>query len=799
MLRARPPLALCKATGVVLGAGSRVVVMRDAGGVGASLVERLTALGVEVLSLEGAPTSEELVAALSRFADGGPVHGVFWLPALDVEEPAQSLGEWREQLRLRVKLLADAMRALYEVISTRGTFLVAATRLGGAFGYGAEGATAPLGGAVSGFVKAYARERDAALVKVVDAASGVAPATIAARLVEEALFDPGAVEIGYSDVIASARVTVTLELEEAAAPDPAHALGKDSVFVVSGAAGSIVSAITADLARRTGGTFHLLDLAPEPDESDPDLTWIARDREGLKRDLIERAKARGERATPALVERELAAIERRAAALEAVRAIRSAGGTAHYHSVDLTDAESVARALQDARAGAAVDVLLHAAGLEISRPLGDKSKAEFDRVFDVKADGFFNLVRALHDVSLGAVVAFSSIAGRFGNAGQTDYSAANDLLCKLASSLGRSNTTRGIAIDWTAWAGIGMASRGSIPQVMAAAGIDMLPPEHGVPIVHRELAAAGKGGEVVIGGRLGALFAERDETGGLDSERANESRMRGPMIGRVLRAGVAGPVVVETELDPKREPFLDDHRIDGIAVLPGVMGMEGFAELAALFGAGPRILEDVEFRAPFKFYRDEPRVVRLEGEFGVARVRCRLVGARELAGRGEAQITEHFVGDVVLASSVEDPLPPAFSRPERAPDREARAIYQELFHGPAYRVLDAVWVEGDVAFGAMREDLGPNHTEGRGATRIEPRAIELCFQTAGVWQLANKKRMGLPRRVERVRVLGEPGAPPHLCRTEARADGGFDAAVRNAAGEVWLVVRGYHTVSREEA
>ena len=76
-------------------------------------------------------------------------------------------------------------------------------------------------------------------------------------------------------------------------------------------------------------------------------------------------------------------------------------------------------------------------------------------------------------------MAFSSVAGRFGNGGQTDYSAANDLLCKRrrrASGATRPDT-RGIAIDWTAWGGIGMATRGSIPKMMELAGIDMLPPE----------------------------------------------------------------------------------------------------------------------------------------------------------------------------------------------------------------------------------------------------------------------------------------------------------------------------------
>ena len=141
-----------------------------------------------------------------------------------------------------------------------------------------------------------------------------------------------------------------------------------------------------------------------------------------------------------------------------------------------------------------VDVLLHAGGLEISRLLPDKSPAEFDLVFDVKADGWFHLLHALGDMPIGAALVFSSIAGRFGNGGQTDYSAANDLLCKSVSSFRTTRPeTRGIAIDWTAWEGIGMASRGSIPKMMALAGIDMLPPAIGIPVVRREITAGGTG------------------------------------------------------------------------------------------------------------------------------------------------------------------------------------------------------------------------------------------------------------------------------------------------------------------
>ncbi len=191
------------------------------------------------------------------------------------------------------------------------------------------------------------------------------------------------------------------------------------MFLITGAAGSIVSAITADLAAASGGTFYLLDLVPDPDPNNPDLARFVTDKDGLKRDLFERMKARGERATPAMVEKELAALERAQAAQSAIDAVRAAGGTPYYFSVNLTDAEAVTNIIKQVRKRSGrIDVLLHAAGIERSHFLPDKDQREFDLVFDVKSDGWFNLLHAIGDMPLGATVAFSSIAGRFGNAGQ---------------------------------------------------------------------------------------------------------------------------------------------------------------------------------------------------------------------------------------------------------------------------------------------------------------------------------------------------------------------------------------------
>ena len=554
---------------------------------------------------------------------------MYWLAALDDEGRLEEmdLAGWREALRRRVRNLYLTMRRLYE----RSPFLVVATRLGGYHGYDAAGATCPLGGAVTGFAKAYRRERPDALVKAVDFPVSRKTSALADVLIDETLLDPGCVEVGHA---AGRRWGVGLADRPFPSADEAgEFLGPDPVFVVTGAAGSIVSAITADLAATWRGTFHLLDLTPEPNPADPDLRRYVEDRDGFKTEIAARLRQRGERPTPVLIERELARFERLQAALAAVRAVEDAGGTAHYHSVDLTDADAVEKVLAQIRdISGRVDVLLHAAGIEVSHALPDKEPREFDLVLAVKGDGLFNVLHAVGTMPLGTVVAFSSVAGRFGNVGQTDYSAANDLQCKLLSSFRRTRPdVRALAIDWTAWGSIGMATRGSIPKIMAAAGVDMLPAEAGVAWIRRELNTGIPDGEVVVAGALGAMAGEFHDTGGIDPA---SLPVDGPMLGEVDRASVHDGLVVRTTLDPAARPFLDHHRIDGTPVLPGVMGMEAFAEAARLLAPDWHVaaVENVDFRAPLKFYRDEPRtltitaLLRPDGDDLVAE--CRLSAER---------------------------------------------------------------------------------------------------------------------------------------------------------------------------
>ena len=293
----RPALAQCLPTGVTLDEGARVVVMRDEGGIADALVERLTKAGVAVLALDPGTSTEALLSAIEAWRAEGPVTGVYWLAALDDEGPHEALDlaglaggpapAGQDPLRDDARLYDDS------------PFLVTGTRMGGYHGYDDAGATAPMGGAVTGFAKSYKKERPEALVKAVDLPVNRKTAQPAQVLIDETLRDPGCIEVGHVDGLALGRRARRAAIPAAGpAGAGALALGPDSVVLVTGAAGSIVSAITADLAKATGGIFHLLDLTPMPDSDDPDLRRYLEDRDGLKTDLAQRMRDRGDRPTP---------------------------------------------------------------------------------------------------------------------------------------------------------------------------------------------------------------------------------------------------------------------------------------------------------------------------------------------------------------------------------------------------------------------------------------------------------------------------------------------------------------------
>ena len=83
------------------------------------------------------------------------------------------------------------------------------------------------------------------------------------------------------------------------------------------------------------------------------------------------------------------------------------------------------------------------------------------------------------------------------------------------------------------------------------------------------------------------------------------------------------------------------------------------------------------------------------------------------------------------------------------------------------------------------------------SNRWRQRPIELCFQTAGLPEMAAQHRMGLPRHVDHVSIWLEPSAANWPLSAVVTADltrASFDAEILDRDGNRFVQVSGYGTV-----
>lgn len=418
------------------------------------------------------------------------------------ETPDERLGEARRLFFLLQTLESD----LRESATHGGGWLINFTAIDGQFGL-RGGRDAPLGTAGTlGIAKSVAREWPHVRVKCLDLEPHMDANMLMAQVLEELFTRDPELEVGLT---ATGRRVLTLQ--EAGLPTtawPEVEFGHRPVFLVTGGAYGITAEVTTALAARCRQPHLILVGRSSPQHPEPPGLEHLREPQAMRRFLIEHMRATHDGVTPAIVEHELQQILKTRQIRANLAAMHQAGATLEYHTLDVRDTAAFGRLLDTVYATwGRIDGVLHGAGVVDDRRISDKTPSSFDAVFDTKVLPATVLAAKLRPETLTFLLLFSSVVGRFGNAGQSDYSAANEGLNKLAARLGRAwPQVRVTSINWGPWAG-GMVSD-AIQAQYARQGIRLIPPDVGVRFCLEALQREATGvSEVVITASLDQFAA----------------------------------------------------------------------------------------------------------------------------------------------------------------------------------------------------------------------------------------------------------------------------------------------------
>jgi NADPH:quinone reductase-like Zn-dependent oxidoreductase/acyl carrier protein len=156
--------------------------------------------------------------------------------------------------------------------------------------------------------------------------------------------------------------------------------------------------------------------------------------------------------------------------------LREAGATITVLQADITAPNDVARFVRQLKnSGQRLRGIFHCASVLDDGVLSQQSTERFDKVLRSKIDSAWLVHQQTLDLPLDVFVLFSSATALLGAPGQTNYAAANAFLDSFAQYR-RATGRAALAINWGAWAEIGLAARMSSPLNLAKQGIRAMPP-----------------------------------------------------------------------------------------------------------------------------------------------------------------------------------------------------------------------------------------------------------------------------------------------------------------------------------
>jgi hypothetical protein len=145
---------------------------------------------------------------------------------------------------------------------------------------------------------------------------------------------------------------------------------------------------------------------------------------------------------------------------------------------DIANAHAVKELIQKfGHAWPSLKGIIHAAGVLDDGTFQSQNWGRFEKVFEPKVKGGWNLHEASLSIPLDLFVLFSSVASIIGSPGQSNYAAASAFLDGLAHYR-RKKGLPALSISWGAWGKVGMAA--GISDRLRKSGWISMAPKQGI-------------------------------------------------------------------------------------------------------------------------------------------------------------------------------------------------------------------------------------------------------------------------------------------------------------------------------
>jgi acyl transferase domain-containing protein/NAD(P)-dependent dehydrogenase (short-subunit alcohol dehydrogenase family) len=705
-------------------------------------------------------SSEDAARLLKTIrSEVGPIGGFIHLSPLNERRTnlRMDTDNWRMLLEKQAKhlffLAKEFVRGLDDAVEQDTACFIAATATGDIPGDRRETANFrfyPGQAGIAGLLKCMAIEWPLLNIKAIDFPLDASPEEIIDPLLAEIATDDKVVEIKYRN---GQRLCLKPQVKPLSIETtPCLSLNDEWIILVTGGARGITFEVTLELARQYQPTLLIVGRSPLPSLEEASDTSGLTDAKSIKAALMARVQTPENNFSIAQVEKAYHRLIKEREIRRNLKAIKNAGSQFEYFDVDAADPRAFGELVdQIYRTYNRLDGVIHGAGIIEDKLIRDKTPESFERVFGTKVASGFTLGRKLHFESLRFIVFFTSVAGLFGNRGQSDYAAANEVLNKLALFLDARWPARVVAINWGPWAKKGMVSD-ALEKQFAQRGITMVPPCVGVRKMIEELCYGRKGDtELIIGGMnwsAGPAY---------ETEQPIQSF---PLLtsGTGARHTLAGRDEATKQLNLHHDLYLRDHVLDGKPVLPAAMAMELLTEFAKLQVPNLSLIEIADFRVLKGIVIDSShRDIRLKADVIADAPDAKHFAVRIMGTRNSRQV--YYSVEVLLGRHLQkiERWPFHHSTPMQPFDFTIRETYKKwLFHGPTFKGINEIQGSNDEGIRAWLIPSSPDSclsdVKG-GAWLIDPVVVDCIFQLHIIWARKYRGMTSLPTYIKSYKQL----------------------------------------------